>query len=298
LPKDRHPAYFIFLDIDTKKVDVNVHPAKREVRFEKPNDIHSIVGAAVYEALNPLREVTPNTTGPDPEKLRGMPLSYQPGRASGGRSSLADLVSESQTDFFSSRITADVPSYFYIGESFIAAGMNAGLLIIDQHAAHERILYERFLKKTELEPESLFLPIRVELPVKEYELILKNGKFLRSLGLGVEDFGGRNLIVNSIPRELKKADIRALLLDIASGIIDEETSGIKGDMDKDSMLDKIAARLACHKSVRGREPLGNEEIARMMQDLEKCDEPGKCPHGRPTKIFLSLDELQKMFKRK
>jgi DNA mismatch repair protein MutL len=299
MPKDRYPAYFIFLEIDTKKVDVNVHPAKREVRFERPDDIHRIVGAAVYEALNPASEPRAiHTSAHDPEKSKKMPLSYQPERLPGGRSSLADLVKESQTDFFTSGITADVPSYFHIGESFIAAGINDGLLIIDQHAAHERINYEKFLGKAEIDTEALFLPIRVELPLKEHKIILKHKKFFISMGLEVEDFGGRNVIVNSMPKELKKADIKSLLLDIATEILEEDTSGIKGDIDKGAMLDKIAASLACHKSVRGNEPLGNEEIARMMHDLEKCAEPGKCPHGRPTKIFLSLDDLQKMFKRK
>jgi DNA mismatch repair protein MutL len=299
IPKDRHPAYFIFLDIDTKKVDVNVHPAKREVRFERSDEIHRFVGAAVYEALNPAsRTRKADASAPAPAELKGMPLSYQPRGIPGARSSLADLVSESQTDFFTSGVTSDVPAYFYIGESFIASGTNDGLLIIDQHAAHERILYEKFLKKRSIERESLFLPIRVELPAKEFNILIKRKDFLNELGLEIDDFGGKNVIVNSMPGELKKADIKSLLLDIASNILEEETSGIKGDIDKDSLLDKTAASLACHKSVRGREPLTNEEISRMMHDLEECDEPGRCPHGRPTKIFLSLDDLQKMFKRK
>ncbi len=299
IPRDRHPAYFIFLDIDTKKVDVNVHPAKREVRFERSDEVHRFVGAAVYEALNPAaapREIS--TSAPDPAALKGMPLSYQPQRLPGGRSSLADLVSESQTDFFASGMTADVPAYFYIGESFIAAGTNDGLLIIDQHAAHERINYEKYLKKISIETESLFLPIRVELPVKEFNILIKQKKFLKGLGLEIDDFGGKNVIINSIPKELKKADMKSLLLDIAADILEEETSGIKGGIDRASLLDKTAARLACHKSVRGSDALTNEEIARMMHDLEECDEPGKCPHGRPTKISLTLDDLQKMFKRK
>lgn len=298
IPSGRHPAYFIFLDIDTKKVDVNVHPAKREVRFEKPDEIHKIVGAAIYEALNPESNsnIITSTNEPAGEKS-GLSFNYSRGNAE-FRESLADLVRESQTDFFTSGITADVPAYFHIGESFIASGTNDGLLIIDQHAAHERILYEKFLNKTAVEAEALFLPLRIELPIKEFNILTKHKGFLTDLGLQVEDFGGRSMIVKSMPKELKKADMKSLLLDIASNIIEEETSGIKADIDKASMLDKIAARLACHKSVRGSEPLGNEEIARMMDDLQKCKEPGKCPHGRPTKIFLSLDDLQKMFKRK
>lgn len=298
IPNGRHPAYFIFLDIDTEKVDVNVHPAKREVRFEKPDEIHRIVGAAIYEALNPESSSGATyTSSHEPGEKTGRSFSY--GREGAGfRESLAGLVRESQTDFFTSGITPDVPAYFYIGESFIAHGTNDGMLIIDQHAAHERILYEKFLNKAAVEAESLFLPLRVELPVKEFNIITKHKGFLKELGLLVEDFGGNSVIVKSMPKELKKADIKSLLLDIASNILEEETSGIKGDIDKASMLNKIAARLACHKSVRGSEPLGNEEIGRLMSDLQQCREPGKCPHGRPTKIFLSLDDLQKMFKRK
>ena len=118
------------------------------------------------------------------------------------------------------------------------------------------------------------------------------------MGLDIEDFGKNNVIVRTMPKELGKADIKGLLTDIVSGILEQETTGIKSGMDEHALMKNIAARLACHKSVRGREHLNDEEMSRMMSDLERTDEPDKCPHGRPTRILLSMNDLRKMFKRK
>ncbi len=300
IPKDKHPAYFLFLDIDPKIVDVNVHPAKREVRFERPDEIHRAVSATVYEALNPgsstRTDVAPyeddsgSYAAPDFRvNNQAVPVVSE---------AVQGLLKDSQTDIFRSGITPDVSVFYYIGEAFIARTSVNGLEIIDQHAAHERILYERFLNKTSIETDTLFLPIRLELPAKEYNLIIRNKKLLYGLGLDIEDFGNNNIIVRAIPRELKKAEMNELLLDIASGILEEETSGIKGELTAQSILKNIAARMACHKSIRGSEPLNNEELTVMMSDLEKTRVPDRCPHGRPTRIFLSIDDLNKMFKRK
>ncbi len=300
IPKERHPAYFIFLDVDTRKVDVNVHPAKKEVRFEKPDEIHRAVESAVYEALNPGRGKDADYPPVSHEAGFGRAAHYEAFRhdLSFVHEASAEPSGDYQTDFFTSGIAHIVSGFFHIGESFFATAKNNSLVIIDQHAAHERILYEKFLKKTSIEPEALFLPLRVELPVKEYNIVIKQKDFLNDLGIEVDDFGGKNIIVRAIPGELRKADIKGLLTDIAAGILEEETSGIKSDLSKESLLKNIAARLACHKSVRGSEQLTNEELSRMMSDLERCDEPDRCPHGRPTRIFFSLDDLMKMFKRK
>jgi DNA mismatch repair protein MutL len=300
IAKDRHPAYFLFLEIDPEKVDVNVHPAKREVRFERPDDIHRLVGAAVYEALNPGCEIDVSR----PSTVPGSGFHRVPGYSSAQPDN--PVVSESgaavpestQEDFFTAGITPDIASFFHIGESFLATVKSNGLVIIDQHAAHERILYERFLKKTFIETEPLFLPLRIELPVKEYNLIIKHKDFLRGFGLDMEEFGGNNLIVRALPKELHKADMKGLLIDIAAGLLEESTSGIKGELTGDALLRNIAARLACHKSVRGSEHLNNEELSEMMCDLDKAEEPDRCPHGRPTRVYLSLNDLKKMFKRK
>ncbi len=300
ISKDRHPAYFLFLDIDPGKVDVNVHPAKREVKFERPDEIHRFTGAAVYEALNPGYEIdvsSPSTSqSPGFRRSTGYRYTHPERPAAGGPSPA--VSDNSQTDFFTSGIMPEVRSFFHIGESFVATVSDSGLVIIDQHAAHERILYERFLEKTSIETEPLFLPVRIELPVKEYRLIIEHRDFLRGFGLDIEEFGANNIIVRALPKDLDKADIRGLLTDIAAGIIEQETSGIESDLTEQSLLQKTAASLACHRSVRGRGHLNNEELTRMMADLDNAQEPDKCPHGRPTRIILSMDELNRMFKRK
>ncbi len=298
---DRHPAYFLFLEIDPAKVDVNVHPAKREVKFERPDEIHRVTGAAVYEALNPGCETDvsspPAAQSPAYRGTASTP-PYTP-RLNTPHTEPATVVSDdSQADFFTSGIMQEVRSFFHIGESFFATVSDRGLVIIDQHAAHERILYERFLKKTSIEAEPLFLPVRIELPVREFRIIVEHRDFLAGFGLDIEDFGANNIIVRALPRDLRKADLRGLLMDIAAGIVEEESSGIKSDLTEESLLRKTAASLACHRSVRGRGHLTNEELTKMLADLDGTEEPDKCPHGRPTRIILSMDELNRMFRRK
>jgi DNA mismatch repair protein MutL len=293
IPKDRYPAFFLFLDIDPRKVDVNVHPAKREVRFEFPEEVHKLVALAIREILHPRQEksagyITSQTTE---DKSYGEVV----------REALESAFQSSgnvQTDFFADKVAPAIHRCFYIGESFVAEATNDGLTIIDQHAAHERVLYEKLLKKTSLEIENLFLPIRVELPAKEFNIIMNYKNLLHDFGLDIEEFGANNVIVRALPKEFHKSDMKGLLLDVASGILEEETIGIKDETMKQNLLRNIAARLACHKSVRGREPLNNEELSQLITDLEKAGVPDKCPHGRPTRIFFSLNDLRRMFKRK
>ncbi len=298
IPGNRHPAYFLFLEIDPEKVDVNVHPAKREIRFERPDDIHRFVREAIYDALHPKKEGSTylDTIPGEVDHSRQDYSFKERGRPFVSESPVQ--FNESQTDIFREGITAEISPFFYVGESFVATVTDRGLLILDQHAAHERINYEKYLKRTSIESEPLFLPLRIELPLKEYDIIVKRRELLSGLGLEIEDFGKNNVIVRSMPKELKKAEMKGLLLDVASGILEQETSGIRGGTGEEELLKNIAARLACHKSVRGSEYLNNEELSNMKLDLEKTDDPDRCPHGRPTSILLSMNDLQKMFKRK
>lgn len=302
IPKDRHPAFFLFLDIDPKKVDVNVHPAKREVRFETPSEIHDLVSRAVRDALYPQKD---DSKVQHPASASGIGITYVQGHQGHNDLSVRETLEKAfqmpgseQADFFHTAVLQGVFGYFYIADSFVASASNSGLTIIDQHAAHERILYEKFLKKTFIETEPLFISIRIELPAKEYNAVINYLNIIRGFGLDIEDFGLNNVIVNAMPKELRKADIKGILMDIVSGIIEEETIGIKDEEAQHRLLKNIAARLACHKSVRGKERLNNEELSQMVAELEKTDVPGKCPHGRPTRIFFSLDDLMRMFKRK
>jgi DNA mismatch repair protein MutL len=310
IPKDKHPAYFLFFDIDPRKVDVNVHPAKREVRFEAPDEIHRIVEFSIRDVLHVHQGKTPDykqstvstvygTVQPAGEKKFGMYV-IRDTLESALESGIEPLSAseDTQTDFFSERLVPVAKRYFYIGESFFAEAAHNGLVIIDQHAAHERILYEKLLKKTNIEVEQLFLPIRVELPAREFNIIMNHRELFHDVGLSIDDFGANNIIVRTVPRELQKADMRGLIIDTASGIMEQEHLGIKGDSGKQNLLHNIAARLACHTSVRGKEQLNNEELSQLVSDLDKTEMPDTCPHGRPTRVFFSLDDLRKMFKRK
>jgi DNA mismatch repair protein MutL len=302
IPKDRHPAFFLFLDIDPKKVDVNVHPAKREVRFETPSEIHDLVSRVVRDALCPQKD---DSKVQHLTSASGAGITYVQGHQGYNDLSVRETLEKAfqvpgseQSDFFRTAVSQGICEYFYIADSFVASASNSGLTIIDQHAAHERILYEKFLKKTFIETEPLFIPIRIELPAKEYNAVLNYLDIIRGFGLDIENFGINNVIVRAMPKELGKTDIKGILMDIVSGIIEEETTGIKDEEAQHRLLKNIAARLACHKSVRGKERLNNEELSQMAAELEKTAVPDKCPHGRPTRIFFSLDDLMRMFKRK
>lgn len=299
LSSGKHPSYFIFLEVDVKRVDVNVHPAKREARFERTDEIHRVVRAAVFEALNP--GVSVDVSGSCRTDFRVYP---RPGISPvhEGTSMVSDqqggFTGADQNDFFSAGMLKDARPFFHIGDSFFARAGDDGLLIIDQHAAHERIMYEKFLRKTSVESEPLFLPMRIDLPVRDYKIILENAALLKDMGIEIDDFGGNSVVVRSMPKELKKANIKGLLIDAASAMLEKDTSGIEEESGEQRLVKEIAARLACHKSVRGRDPLSHEELSRLISDLERCDIQDRCPHGRPTKILLSMDDLKKMFKRK
>jgi len=283
LPHDQHPVFFLFLEIDPRTVDFNVHPTKREVRFENKQEIHGFVRTHLREAIRKERL----------EKMQdaGYRLQDIEKRASG----IVDHVSQAfGGEAVSENLELDYqPSlpYIYLGDTFIAMAGKGGLTLIDHHAAHERILFESFLKGINLDSHALLFPKQVKLSPKEYAVILGNRTLLSEMGLEVDDFGHNTLIVRSLPEALKEADIRGILSDVAAAFLE-------GVRPFQSVKEVIAARIACHSSVRGKEILHQEEFQRLLSRLEKTEHPDQCPHGRPTRRFLSLDDLKKMFKRK
>ena len=152
-------------------------------------------------------------------------------------------------------------------------------------------MYEKFLKSTGLHAHQLLFPRQVKLSHNEHAVILDNTETLKNFGIDVEDFGQSTLIVRSLPDALKESDIRGILSDVASCLIE----GIRPDK---SLRETLAAKIACHSSLRGKTILNQEEITNLITQLEQTNQPDQCPHGRPTRIFLSPDDLRKMFKRK
>jgi DNA mismatch repair protein MutL len=287
LPRDKHPVFFLFLYIDPSKVDFNVHPTKREVRFEDKESIYRFVNTTIRKAITGDRteyikqftEISETYLSPPSVNVYDMPRFPQD-------ASRESVISEALEFAYKPYLP-----FIYLGDTFIAISGKGGLTLIDYHAAHERVLYEKLLNKINLNSHQLLFPKQIKLSHKEYRIILENILILKDFGIEVDDFGHETLIVRSLPHDLKEADIRGILSDVASYIIE----GIAPDK---TIKETIAASIACHSSIRGKGILNQEEISSLLTQLEKTDHPDQCPHGRPTRIFFSLNDLNKMFKRK
>jgi DNA mismatch repair protein MutL len=262
LPPKKHPVFFLFLDINPGIVDFNVHPAKREVRFSDKEYIYHFVHSSIRDVLPDISYAVPYESSLSSAVAENIEFGYKPSL-----------------------------SFIYLGDMIIALSDAGGLTLIDQHAAHERILYEKFLEGINIDSNRLLFPRQVKLSHKEYRTILENSVILKDFGIEVDDFGHDTVLIRSIPDSLREADMRGIVSDIVSCILE-------GDAPDRTLKKSLAAKIACHQSVRGNVKLNHEEITQLLSDLNKCIHPDKCPHGRPTKIFFSLDELKKMFKRK
>ncbi len=286
LPQDKHPVFFLFLDTDPKKVDFNVHPTKREVRFENKEEIHRFVSNNIRESIRKERahSIAPFTWAPERAGFEHNAVLSSSDHAV--TIPAMGHVSESRE----LRYQAPLP-FIYLGDTFLATASTGGLTLIDHHAAHERILYENFLRGINLNSHQLLFPKQVKLSHKEYRVIVENKGMLHELGIEADDFGHDTLMVRSLPDALEASDMRGVLSDVAASMLE-------GILPGKSLKEKIAARIACHSSVRGKEILTQESLQRLLSDLEQTENPDQCPHGRPTRLFFSLDDLKKMFKRK
>src|SRR5208283_3385692 len=289
VPKEKHPAFFIFLDIDASQVDFNVHPAKREVRFEHKIGIFDFVCYTVKEGLKKdagfcFSDVGSEKIGTTPifeTKMGVVPISPPVISES--------LISE-QTGAFS---TGPAP-LLYLGDTIVAVAARGGLVLLDYHAAHERVNYERFLKRRDLQAFRLLFPLQVKLQRGEYDVILEHLNLLNEVGLEAEDFGHDTILIRSIPEVLRDIDLASLVSDVAAALL--EIPGISssknisgsamhtGESGPIELIRKsIAARLACHSSIRGKEIPDGIRVAELLKSLDSTDNPNSCPHGRPTR---------------
>jgi DNA mismatch repair protein MutL len=285
LPPDKHPICFLFLRVDPHTVDFNVHPTKREVRFGDKESIYRFVLFHLREAVREerteyAREFSQPQAGTELPAIPDDRYSYDQ-----HQSSEASAVSENLEFAY----TASLPS-IYLGDTFVAVSGKGGLTIIDYHAAHERILFEKLLKGPETEPRHLLFPRQVRLSGKEHGVLLRNRETVKTFGIEIDDFGKDTVIVRTLPFEIEDTDVPGILSDIAAGLMEDHPP-------EKPLRHDLAARIACHSSVRGRKILSPEEVSKLLQDLEKTEHPDQCPHGRPTRIFYSLHDLNRLFKR-
>ncbi len=281
----RHPITVIYIATPPQFVDVNVHPAKREVRFSQEPIVFNAVYGALRRVLSeraPIPEVGPGPVFPTEVRERpafwpaekGMPAA-QPPLVEAGRGALPILRVLGQASL-----------------TYIVAEGPDGIYLIDQHAAHERVLFERALaqrgrRATDVQP--LLEPLAVELTPRQEEALREGGEALAQFGFVIEPFGGRSYLLRAVPAMLAGTGLAEAVKE-AIDSLDDESAGAGED-------ERIARSLACHGSVRAGQLLSGDEMKELIRQLEQTASPRTCPHGRPTMIHLSAGRLQREFGR-
>jgi DNA mismatch repair protein MutL len=297
LAKGRHPIILLKLQLDPAELDVNVHPQKREVRFRDQQRVHRFVRTGLERQLKMTVGIGATGSAVGLAASEGGPPP-QPYRAAGSEAVL--YAREPQETLYrtpSGRSGPVVRPLGQIHNTYLLAEVEGTLQILDQHAAHERVLYEQFLsrwQKEGQETQPLLLPVVVEVSPSEQLLLDEQRGFLNRIGIEVEPFGGKQVVVRSSPPVLANANLATLLHDL----IAEFKAGEGGPADTDDLFRRVAASMACHAAVRAGDPMGPIEIQRLILDLSRADQPQTCPHGRPTHHSYDREQLERLFRRR
>jgi DNA mismatch repair protein MutL len=310
IDESRFPVVFLFIQMPFEDYDVNVHPTKIEVRFYNANLVHSQILAALRE------KILSTDIGIDGK----MPLQKAPGQQI--TDAMADFfrkhkppISEQRLGFASAtRPSAETGyqqkkpyaetgyeqyfkprNYIQIHDTFIITETEDGFVIIDQHALHERIMYENLrgrLQAGSRESQKLLIPESFEVTAVEAEAVKNNAEIFERLGIELTAFGPRTFAIQSFPALLAKAQPVELVKDLIDLLSDKEKN-----TDDQKLMDNVLYKAACTAAVKAGEKLSDNEIEQLLADREKLEQPGRCPHGRPTMIKFSRAELEKQFKR-
>jgi DNA mismatch repair protein MutL len=315
----RHPAYLLYLELPPVLVDVNVHPAKHEVRFREGRQVHDFIFRAIHRRL--ASGVSGEAGAPDaaaqlPEQQR----VSEPAAPSPNQSQIPLRVRERVADyrfsFEAQRPIADgkaacadgpeiqpdpeeaKPLGFAVAQLhgvYVLAEAADGLVVVDMHAAHERIGYERLKRAWSeggIRSQPLLVPVVVHLSPREADLAEANAGLFGELGLGVDRMSETSVVVREIPALLQGADAEKLLRDLLSDLVVHGTS----DRVREEM-NRVLATMACHRSVRANRRLTREEMNALLREMEQTERADQCNHGRPTWIKLSRRDLDRLFLR-
>ncbi|SMG32441.1 DNA mismatch repair endonuclease MutL [Paracoccus sp. J56] len=317
LPSGRHPAAVLFVTCDPHQVDVNVHPAKAEVRFREPGIARGLVVSALRHALAGAGHRVSSTVAtaalglarpePQPEAPRRYQASYAPSRPSAPAiaASLA-LQAPGFAESPSARVEpepggeaqTDAPlgaARAQLHENWIIAQTSNGIVIVDQHAAHERLVYERLKAQQEtngIASQALLIPEIVELSEADAQRILSIAGDLAELGLVIEPFGGGAVAVREVPVLVKRLNVQRLIRDILDDLADQGTSERLR-----ARVDAVLSSMACHGSVRSGRRMTADEMNALLREMERVPKSGQCNHGRPTWIELKLSDIERLFGR-
>lgn len=330
IDRGRYPAVALFIELPPGEVDVNVHPTKHEVRFRRQSVVHDAIQSAIENVLrrspwlvSPSAEPSAanDTTGQSyRERIakaaqaslqlqpRERPITEYPAynRAGAAHADAAparnESVSEPVAPFQSQPPTPESAGYFssfsVIGQfhgEYILGQSDSDLVIIDQHAASERVAYQLLKQQCRnggVESQRLLFPETVELTFSEVEVAVRFSTDLAGIGFELEPFGGNTILVSAVPRMVTQKDAIELLRQILADLEQLGTSAAFSDN-----LEKLLSRIACHSVVRGVSQLDGRQIRELLNQMDQTDFAASCPHGRPVSHIVTLSELQKIFKR-
>jgi DNA mismatch repair protein MutL len=324
LPRDRHPVVALFVTTDPQEVDANVHPAKTEVRFRNAGLVRALIVHALKDGLaREGRRTAANTDGaalsafrpsfaPRPTNWDWRSSPAYPVRPSFDSAMATALAEAGQAAFDVGTPTADVrfetqaapdlldrplgAARTQIHETYIVSQTRDGLIVVDQHAAHERIVYEKLkasLAKNGVQRQILLIPEIVELDEATVEKLLDRAEELCSFGLAIDSFGPGAVAVRETPSLLGKANAAGLLRDLAEHMAEWDEA-----LPLERRLMHVAATMACHGSVRAGRRLKPEEMNALLREMEDTPNSGQCNHGRPTYVELKLSDIEKLFGRR
>jgi DNA mismatch repair protein MutL len=313
--KERSPEVHLFLEVPPDRVDVNVHPTKAEVRFREQSLVHEMVRRALGDALGqgPAPELTLRTSdvvpgrpmqpsipgalqgGSFPSRWAPTDLGGNPREGVASTSSPASLASPSSPASPASPAVRPMIALGQFRDTFIIAMDDEGLCIIDQHVAHERVLFERIMERltTEsLESQRLLIPLVMELPPAERTALVSKAAALAKFGFEVEEFGGDSIKVTSLPALLPVDECETALRALA-----DDLEGLDRGLRLEDALKQIAATTACHAAVKAHYPLTLEKMHHILEELRATSYSTVCPHGRPVMLRITRREIEKNFDR-
>jgi DNA mismatch repair protein MutL len=312
----RYPVAALFIELDPHEVDVNVHPAKAEVRFRDPSLVRGLVVRALQDALSGGARRSATTGGerlvsfarPQPPSnfasgWRGAAAPYRGGLAEAAQAafdSLAQPGADTRAEL-APVLQADLErplgaARAQLHETYIVAQTTDGLVIVDQHAAHERIVYEklkRALTEKGISRQLLLVPAVVELDPSDVAALLAHAEEIAKLGLVLEPFGQGAVLVRETPALLGEADTQKLVRDLAEHIAEWDEA-----LPLERNLLAVASRISCHGSIRAGRRLKPEEMNALLREMERTENAGQCNHGRPTYVELKLFDIEKLFGRR
>jgi DNA mismatch repair protein MutL len=309
LSKGKFPLAALFITVPFDQVDVNVHPAKHEVRFARQKDVHDILRQAVSSAFDKSektinRDRTEVAVGEKKSRVSEPIRQYKYKKSTQEVNNYflekedKEIVAHQpviQSNLWETKYFEGLRVIGQLHNTYILCESEAGLVLIDQHAAHERVLFEQMKRKSkdqEAGVQQLLIPETIEVGFREAQILEKLIPDLKQTGVDIEHFGKNTFVVKSVPVRLSGREIRPVILEIVEKLADIGfTPGIQDTIDTCLVL------MACHGAIRANQSLSEEEMNGLIEQLDHCDQPFNCPHGRPTWVSWSSGFLEKSFGR-